>query len=203
MKQIIIFLLVIIVGLIGWGQYKKYQRFSLEEYAYKVPESLEVAGADRSVLLDYYQAIEAVNGYVISQWSANGIDVRNPKKDNEQTKAAVSEYGNRLANVKYFEALLSSPPAKNNSETVSEEEKKKQLIRAQYYANPTQNSLKIGDRNALVYEVQRMLIANGYIIEHDVLFQTETINALKEFEEKNGLFPDGKLDAITLEQLLK
>ena len=203
MKQIIIFLLVIIVGLIGWGQYKKYQRFSLEEYAYKVPENLEVAGANRSVLLDYYQAIEAVNGYVISQWSANGIDVRNPKKDNEQTKAAVSEYGNRLANVKYFEALLSSPPAKSNSETVSEEEKKKQLIRDQYYANPTQNSLKIGDRNALVYEVQRMLIANGYIIEHDGLFQTETINALKEFEEKNGLFPDGKLDAITLEQLLK
>ena len=45
MKQIIIFLLIVIVGLIGWGQYKKYKRFSLEEYGYTVPENLDVAGA--------------------------------------------------------------------------------------------------------------------------------------------------------------
>ena len=155
------------------------------------------------MLLDYYQAIESVNGYVISQWSANGIDVRNPKKDNERTKAAVSEYGNRLANVKYFEALLSSSPAKEKPEKVSEEEQRKQIIRKQFYSNPSQYSLNIGDQNALVYEVQRALIANGHIIEHDGLFRMESFNALKEFEKKSGLFPDGKLDALTLEQLLK
>jgi murein L,D-transpeptidase YcbB/YkuD len=203
MKQIIIFLLIIIIGLIGWGQYKKYKRFSLEEYAYKTSDNIDTASADKAVLLDYYQAIEAVNGYVITQWSANGIDVRNPKKDNEQTKAAVAEYGNRLANVKYFEALLTSPPKKEKPKQFSKEDQKKQLIRKQFYANPSENSLRIGDRNAMVFEIQNILISKGHIIEQDGLYRAETFNALKEFEEKNGLFPDGKLDALTLEALLK
>ncbi|MCW5519874.1 peptidoglycan-binding protein [Aureitalea sp. L0-47] len=203
MKQIIIFLLIVIIGLIGWGQYKKYKRFSLEEYAYKTSDNIDTANADKAVLLDYYQAIEAVNGYVITQWSANGIDVRNPKKDNEQTKAAVAEYGNRLANVKYFEALLSSPPKKEKPKEFSKEDQKKQLIRKQFYANPSENSLRIGDRNAMVFEIQNILISKGHIIEHDGLFRAETFSALKEFEEKNNLFPDGKLDVITLEYLLK
>jgi murein L,D-transpeptidase YcbB/YkuD len=203
MKQIIIFLLIVLIGLIGWGQYKKYKRFSFEEYAYRVPEGIDLAGSDKSVLFDYYQAIEAMNGYVITQWSAHGIDVRNPKKDNEKTKAAVAEYGNRMANVKYFEAQLLSPQKKEKPKQVSKEEQKKQLIRKQFYADPSQNSLRLGERGALVYEIQGILISKGHIIEHDGLYRTETFNALKDFEEKNGLFPDGKLDAITLEFLLK
>jgi hypothetical protein len=202
MKQIIIFLLIVIIGLIGWGQYKKYKRFSLSEYEYKIPEGLENA-SDKDLLLDYFQAVEAVNGYVITQWSAHRIDVRNPKKENAETKAAVTEYRNKLANVKYFEQQLLNPGIKTEPDVISEEEKKKQLLRQQFYANPSANALRLGDQNALVFEIQRILIEKGDTIKHDGLFRTETFNALKSFEEKNGLFPDGKLDAITLEYLLK
>ena len=202
MKQIIIFLLIVIIGLIGWGQYKKYKRFSLSEYEYKIPEGLENA-SDKDLLLDYFQAVEAVNGYVITQWSAHRIDVRNPKKENAETKAAVTEYRNKLANVKYFEQQLLNPEKIIEPEVNSDAEKKKELIRAQFFSNTNANALRIGDQNALVFEIQRILIEKGDTIKHDGLFRTETFNALKSFEEKNGLFPDGKLDAITLEYLLK
>ena len=70
MKRIIIFLLILILGAFGYEQYSKYKRFSLQEYEYKVPENLEVNATDNGLLLDYYEAVESVNGYVITQWSS-------------------------------------------------------------------------------------------------------------------------------------
>jgi len=70
--------------------YSKYKRFSLENYRYQSAEKITVAKENKGILLNYYKAIEAVNGYVIRQWSTYSIDVRHPKKDNELTKAAVA-----------------------------------------------------------------------------------------------------------------
>jgi murein L,D-transpeptidase YcbB/YkuD len=204
MKQIIIFLLVVIVCLIGFGQYKKYKRFSLSEYEYKIPETLDIANADKGLLLDYYEAVEVANGYVITQWSSEGIDVRNPDDDDAEDMAAVAEYRKRLANVKFYEAQLLNPSENEKPEPeLSEIDKKKKLIQKTFYSNPNGNSLRLGERSALVYEIQGILISKGDVIQQDGLFRTETFNALQAFEGKNGLFPDGKLDAITLEYLLK
>ncbi|RMA66076.1 peptidoglycan-binding domain-containing protein [Ulvibacter antarcticus] len=204
MKQIIIFLLLIIVGLIGYGQYKKHKRYSFSEYEYKVPDGIDVANANKGLLLDYYEAVETVNGFVATKWSAENIDVRNPSDDDAEDMAAVSEYRNRLANVKFYEAQLVNPktevaPVKDSSEA----EKKKQLIKSIFNSNPIGNSLRLGERSAMVYEIQGLLIAKGDSIVHDGLFRAETFTSLKNFEEKHKLFPDGRLDAITLEYLLK
>ncbi|GHC43907.1 peptidoglycan-binding domain-containing protein [Ulvibacter litoralis] len=206
MKQIIIFLLVVIVALIGFGQYKKYKRFSMTEYEYKIPETVDIANADKGLLLDYYEAIEAVNGYVITQWSAESIDVRNPSDDDDDVVAAVSEYRKKLANVKYYEGLLSAPVAKEEVQTqeeLSEVQKKNNLLKKIFYDNPQANSLRLGERSPVVYEVQRLLNEKGDSIVHDGYFNTQTYNALRNFEEKSKLYVDGKLDAITLEYLLK
>lgn len=204
MKQIIIFLLLVIVVIIGYGQYKKYQRFSLSEYEYKVPETIQPNSVDKRLLLDYYEAVESLNGYVATQWSAESIDVRNPADNDAEDVAAVSEYRKRLANVKFYESqLLNSSEEETIAVRPSEEEDKKKLILKMFYNNPAANSLRLGERSPLVYEVQRILIEKGDSIEHDGLFRAETFAALKAFEEKNGLFPDGKLDALTLEYLLK
>ncbi len=203
MKQIIIFLLLVIIGIMGYNLYTKYKRFSLNEYAYKTPDDLDLTDADQGVLLDYYKAIEAVNGYVITQWSTHEIDVRNPKKDNEVTKAAVAVYREKLAAVSYYEILLRNPRKVSEEKPRKEIESKKELILKSFYANPKANELQLGEQNALVYEIQRLLIEKGDSILHDGLFRTETFNALKNFEERNGLFPDGKLDAITLDYLLR
>ena len=204
MKQIIIFLLVIILALIGYGQYKQYKRFTLTEYEYKIPETLDVTNADKGLLLDYYEAVEALNGYVITQWSSDEIDVRNPGDDDEENNAAVSEYRKKLANVKFYESQLLNPSVSEKPKTeLYEAENKNKLIWKMFNSDPARNSLKIGDKNALVYELQRLLISNGEKIQLDGLFKTETFEALKTFEEKNQLFADGKLDAITLDYLLK
>lgn len=204
MKQIIIFLLVIIVAFIGFGQYKKYKRFSFSEYGYKTPETIDVATADKGLLLNYYEAVEAVNGYVITQWSFNEIDVRTPDDDGGEELAVVSEYRKKLANVKFYEAQLLNPSEKEKpARELSEAEKKNKLIKKTFYSSPKGNGLRLGERSALVYEIQGILIAKGDSIQQDGLFRTETFNALQAFEGRNGLFPDGKLDVITLEYLLK
>lgn len=206
MKQIIIFLLLVIVALIGYGQYKEYKRFSLSEYEYKTPQTIDVANANKSLLLDYYEAVEAVNGYVITQWSTEGIDVRNPSDDDEAILAAVSEYRKKLGNVKYYEALLSAPVQKETEQThaeLSEVQKKNNLLKKIFYDNPQANSLRLGERSAVVYEVQRLLNEKGDSIVHDGYFSSQTYHALRAFEAKHNLYSDGKLDAITLEYLLK
>ena len=204
MKQIIIFLLILILGGIGYGQYSKYKRFSLVEYEYKVPKSIDVNSSNKGLLIDYYEAIEIVNGYIITQWSSNSIDVRNPSDDDDEKLAAVSEYRKKLANVKFYEAQLLNPSeVKKPKKVLSEREIKNQIVKGMFYANPASNSLRIGERSALVYEIQRLINENGNAIKQDGLFNVETFNGLKSFEEKNQLFPDGKLDAITLEYLLK
>ena len=204
MKQIIIFLLILILVAIGYGQYGKYKRFSLTEYEYKVPENLDVDSSDKGLLLDYYEAVETVNGHVITQWSSDGIDVRNPADDDEEELAAVSEYRKKLANVKFYETQLLNPSeAEKPKEALSEREQKNQMAKGMFYANPTANTLRIGERSALVYEIQRLINEKGDSIKQDGLFNVETFKALKAFEVKNKLYPDGKLDAITLEYLLK
>ncbi len=203
MKQIIIFLLLVIIGIMGYNIYTKHERFSLTGYEYKIPEDLDLKDVDPGLLLDYYEAVENVNGHIITQWSTNEIDVRNPKKDNGATKAAVNEYREKLAAVAYFETKLRNPKEKPEEKPQVEVNKKKELILKTFYANPKANELRIGESNALVYEIQRMLIEKGDSIRHDGLFRTETFNSLRNFEEKNGLFPDGKLDAITLHLLLE
>lgn len=204
MKQIIIILLVVIVGIMGYNLYKKYHRFNPPNFEYSVPEGIDANHPNKDLLLNYYQAVEAVNGYVITQWGANEIDVRNPEDDNAQTLAAVSEYAKKLGYVKYYESQLLKPKEEKTAikKDTSKVENRKKLVQKLFYANAQANGLQIGDRGALVYEIQRLLVQKGDSIVHDGIFSTETFNAIYGFEEQNGLFADGILDAITLDHLL-
>lgn len=204
MKQIIIFLLVVIVGVMGYNMYKKHQRFNPPNYSYTVPETIDANHPNKALLLDYHEAVSVLDGYVITQWAANGIDVRNPKKDNEETLAAISEYRKKLANVSFFESQITASEVQEPTETMpSAETERKRLISEMFHHNPSANSLRAGERSALVYEIQGLLIQKGDSLTQDGLFRAETFTALKSFEEKNGLFSDGKLDALTLSALLQ
>ncbi|MCH9659469.1 MAG: peptidoglycan-binding protein, partial [Bacteroidetes bacterium] len=116
----------------------------------------------------------------------------------------VVEYGKKKAQVAYFESLIRNP---KTTELVEKEltgtALKNILIKKTFYANPAANGLRLGEKNAMVFEIQRLLNSKGDSIRHDGLFSTETFSALQNFEAKNGLLPDGKLDAITLEYLLQ
>lgn len=223
MKQIIIFILVIIALMIGFGQYKQYKRFSLTEYQYTANKNIDLNYHDRSFLLDYYQAIENLNGYVIMQWSLESIDVRNPDNDDEAIVAATAIYNEKLGEVKFYEdQLVKSTNLKQKGMTNADikfletkgisledhtvqanEKDMKDLLRAMFDSERSKNGLRLGSSSAFISEIQKLLVSKGHDIPVDGVFENETTNALRVFEVKNGLFPDGKLDALTLEVLLR
>lgn len=202
MKAIIILLLTIVVAIMGYNFYRNWQRFNPPNYEYQAQKSIDANHPDKALWLDYQDAIATLNGHVITQWSAHGIDVRNPKDDDKQTLAAVAHYNSLQGNVKYFESQLLAEVPKKESQKPSAREERLGLIRKMFYMAPT-GDLRLGQKNALIFEVQRLLNEKGATIANDGVYRTETKTAIEVFEAKNGLFPDGMLDALTLEILLK
>jgi hypothetical protein len=216
MKQIIIFLLVIILAIIGYGQYKQYQRFSLKNYEYDISDNLDLNYHNKSVLYKYYEAVEGVNTFIGSQWSANRIDVRNPKDDDAETKIAMETYTKKIAKAKYYEAqLIKSKTLKDRGLTnndiklledkgITLKDLQKAEVESKIKTMFNNNAdLRLGERSAFVYEIQKLLVNKGFDVTVDGVYQSKTHNAILYFEAKNNLFPDGNIDLLTLEALLK
>lgn len=205
-------LLIIIAMIIGYGKYSQYKRYNSPEVNYKTSEKIDVNYHHQEILLKYYEAIESLDSYVMLQWSANEIDVRTPEDDDVETKYAVNEYSKKLAKVKYYEAILEASSKlkeqglsnkeikflqENNIDLKSYHQKKRfEIIKTLFNCSI---NLYDGKKNAIVYEVQKELNKKGYKIQIDGVYRTETINAIKTFEEKNNLLADGFLDDLTLE----
>ena len=217
MKQLIIFLLVIILGIISYGQYKKHERFSLENYEYNKSDKIDNNYHDKILVYNYYQAIEDVNNYIISKWSANNIDVRNPKKDNAQTQLALKKYTEKLGHLKYIESVLEASKAlkdkglSNNEIKHIEQEgvtledfkraKEKEKLIALFKAS---EKIKLGSKSPMVYQIQKLLLKQGYdYVLLDGLYAKITAKAVKAFETKHNLYADGIMDIMTFEALIK
>jgi len=216
MKQIIIFLLVIILAIIGYNQYRQYQRFSLKNYEYKISDNIDLDYHDKTVLYRYYEAIEGVNNYIGSQWSTNDIDVRSPEDDDTKTRLAVDTYSQKLAKVKYYESQLEKSKTLKDKglsnddiklfekEGITLKDKQKSETDAKIKAMLNHHGkFVLGEKDVIIYEIQKLLLAKGINIPLDGVYESMTTNAILEFETKNGLFPDGNMDLLTLEALLK
>ena len=216
MKQIIIFLLLVIASLIGYGIYSDYKRYNSPEVNYKTDKDLDINYHNKEVVLNYYEAVEALDTYTMLQWSANDIDVRTPEDDDVETKSAVEIYAKKLAKVKYYESIL------ENSAKLKEEGLSNTAIQfieengidiETYTQNQKFNKIKNlfnpkdklynGYKNAIIYEVQKRLTALGDSIQVDGIYRVETFNAIKKFEEKNNLLADGLLDELTIDLMFQ
>jgi hypothetical protein len=214
MKQIIIFLLIVIAAIIGYGKYNQYKRYNSPEVNYTTDKMIDINYHDKEVVLKYHRAIENVNSFVMLQWSANSIDVRTPEDDDVETKVAVEMYSKKLAKVNYYETLLENSMnlkgkgLSNKQIKFIEEEgvdfetyqEKKNYQKVKNLFDPKMK-LYNGEKNAIVFEVQKRLIKLGYTVKIDGVYRIETLNAIKEFEEKNNLLADGYLDVLTLEMM--
>lgn len=216
MKQIIIFLLIIILAIVGFSKYNQYKRYNSPEVDYKTDKKIDVNYHDKDILFNYYTAIEDLNSYVMLQWTANDIDVRTPEDDDNETKNAVNVYNKKLAKVKFYEdklhqSLNLKEKGLSNDEIIfieNEGLELKDYQQQQAFAtikklyNPDAN-LYNGERNAIVYEVQKRLTALGDSIQIDGVYRIETLNAIKKFEENNHLLADGYLDILTIEKMFE
>ncbi|WP_395064426.1 peptidoglycan-binding protein [Flavobacterium sp.] len=219
MKQIIIALLVVIFLILGFNLYSNYKRFHSPGSDYASTQKIDLKYYDAATLQNYYQAIEDANSYVKMAWTNDDVDVRNPEDDDDDTKAVVSGYTKKLGIVKlYEEKLVQSAKMKseglNDKDVIAFEESsykskdynefiKRKFLMETFKSNPEKYSLKVGDYSSFVFELQKILVKKGYNIPVDGLFKQTTIEALGAFEQKNGLFADGKVDAITLDYLLR
>jgi hypothetical protein len=216
MKQLIIFLLLIITGLIGYGQYSQYKRYNSPEVNYKTDKKLDFSYHDQDLLLNYYEAVEKLDNYVMLQWSANSIDVRTPKNDDLETKVAIDGYSKKLAKVHYYETKLNNSSILKDKgisnkeikfiettgtdfESYTKEEHFKK-IKSLY--NPKINLYK-GEKKPIIFEVQKRLNTLGYTLKIDGVYRIETLNAIKNFEKKNNLLVDGFIDVLFLDVLFK
>lgn len=217
MKQIIIFLLLIIIGIMGYNVYSKYKRFNPPQSEYSTDANIDLNYHDQQVVGDYHRAIARLNGYVVQQWSFNRIDVRAPKKDNAVTQASVAQYNELMAEVKRNEALLAESaklkaagmtnkqiaarqagtniqPKKANS--------KEEMLQNWLAKSPEDFNFGVGAQGPLVFEIQRLLNALGGQITHDGIYRLETANAVEAFEKSKGLYEDGRMDPLTANALL-
>lgn len=216
MKQIIIFLLIIILALIGYGKYSQYKRYNSPEVNYTAQKKVDVNYHHKETLLNYYKAVKELDSYVMLQWTANEIDVRTPEDDDVVTKNAVSVYADKLAKVSYYETILNNSLhlkeeglsnkeikfLENEGISLKKYQEKLALKRIKNLYNPNDNLYK-GEKNAIVFEVQKRLNALGDSIQVDGVYRIETLNAIKNFETKNNLLADGYLDVLTIEKLFE
>ena len=220
MKQLIILLLFIIVVLLGFGKYNEYKRFNVDAISYKTPENIDLNYHNKTTVFNYLEAVEDLNSFTTLQWTANDIDVRKPEEDDEQSIAAVKIYAKRLAKVIYYEKILQNSFQLKKNGTPNNEIKSieltgktiKELQQEEYNTKYKDHvislfnrSLKVnyGQRSALIFETQKLLVKSGLNIKIDGFHRKETSNAIKSFELKNNLYPDGKLDFLTVETLLE
>jgi hypothetical protein len=218
MKQIIIFILVLILGFVAYDFYKDWRRFQAPNYEYVSSEEVDLNYHDQSVVWDYEEAIQDVNSFVKQQWTVNDIDVRMPEENDLETKQAVSIYSKKLAKINYFEKKLIQSAqmkkdgatddqikAKENNTTIPDQNDSLQTVQPllELYKNQISISKNIGSKSALIYEIQKLLNAQGYAIPLDGVFAQITVTALADFESKNNLYPDGKIDILSFNALMR
>lgn len=219
MKKILILAIVIIILIFSYNKYQNYRRFNGPKTNYKTKSVIDINYHNKDVLFNYQSAISTLNSFVNMQWCVYRIDIINPTKDTKQIQLALNTYAQKLAKIIYYEnILIQSSQLKsigfNNKDISLFEEtglnlnaynklqKKKshlQKIRNNYNNKP----IAMGEKSPLIFEIQKLLNKNGFTVKNDGVYQIETSNAIRAFETKHNLFPDGKLDTISLEYLLE
>lgn len=219
MKQILILILIVIVLIFGYNCYSDYQRFHSPGSDYVSQRKIDLNYHDQTVLLNYYQTIANLNSFVRLAWSNNNVDVRNPENDDDDTKALVNEYNQKLGAVKLYEdRLIASAKMKSkgwtNKDVIAFENSgfsgkeydaflKRKFLADTFKSNPEKYALQVGDYSPFVFELQKILVKKGYNIPVDGLFRDITLQAIQSFEKKNNLFADGRVDAVMLDYLLR
>lgn len=218
MKQLIILLLSIILAFIVYDFYKDWERFHPPVSQYQKSDKIDLNYHDPSVIMDYYKAVAALDNFVMMQWTANDIDVRNPEDEDSSTLVALEKYSVKKAEVAFYELKLEQSAVYKtqgwsnieiahyeNSGTSAQDQKQqeqKKLLN-KLYDQEFIASQQVGARTTLIFEVQKLLLSHGYQLTTDGVYAQETIVALSDFETKNNLYPDGKIDVLSFSALIK
>lgn len=203
--------IVIVLGIIAYitVQVLKDRRFNaLSDYDHPLSENIDDQFYDPAVLKEYYGTVLEIGTFARSMWRTHTIDVRSPDANDPDEQLKAIYYNQLIVTAGHLERKLeTSKTYKDQGYTNSE-------IKLLLEQGITREDLKLrknahmfglarGSNGAAVWELQKMLNAQGDSIPEDGIFNLITTNRLKEFQSKNNLFPSGEVDENTLKALLK
>ncbi|MCF6352711.1 MAG: peptidoglycan-binding protein [Cyclobacteriaceae bacterium] len=213
MKKISIILLIVLLSTILFFQYSAYKRYNPPgNYNYPVNDSIDINFYKPLLVQQYYENAYQIGSFARQLWFNEGIDIIFLDERKSESKNAIAYYKTLLATTKIIEQkLVRSGNLKkqgyNNSEIelIFEKGGSPEKIRRKKAMTKLMplNHLKAGDIGEGVWLLQKILISKGYKIPQDGNFGLETYNALKEFQEKNDLYPSGSVTITTLKRLVK
>ncbi len=213
MKKISIILLIVLLSAILFFQYTTYKRYNPpSNFNYPVNDSIDISFYKPLLVQQYFENAYQIGSFARQLWFNKGIDINFLDEAKDESKNAIAYYKTLIATTQIIEKkLIMSSILKiqgyNNSEieliiekgSTPEEIKYKEAIAELMLLN----HLKTGDIGKEVWSLQKKLISKGYKIPQDGNYGIETYNALKDFQEKNDLYPSGSVNITTIKELAK
>lgn len=201
MKKILFLVIVLVLGIFAYNQYKQLQRFSppsAYDYTAKT-EDIDVQYYDPQVIARYFELCYEVGRFARQAWYNHRIDVRFPDESNPQSLQAALHYQQLLVNLQQLEArLIEAKKLKqkgfdNQAIRYIEE----QGIAPDMY--PAHRLLKgkqlqRGDKGEAVWYLQQLISQKHAPIRVDGIFNDETEQAIKEIQRKLNRYPSGVVD---------
>ena len=210
MKRLFYLIVIIVLPLLLFFQWKKYRRFNPPtDYRYLLNDSIDANYHDPEQVLTYYRSAEATGTFARYCWRKKGIDVRHPNLDDPEEKLAVQTYQQYVATTQALERkLLQSAKWKDAGMSNQDIQRMEQsgLTASQYKHSQVLGStgvIRMGDESSGVWNIQRLLIQKGYEIRLDGIFDQETLEALNTFQSQNGLRQTFGVDQEILTALMK
>lgn len=203
--------IAIIIGIIAYVtvQVIKDRRFNhMAGYDYPLNENIDKDFYDPVVVKDYYRTVLEIGTFARSVWRTKMHDVRQPEQGDREENLDAVYYHKLVVYAQSLEAkLLESKRLKDQGFSKDEV----QLMMEQGLTTKDLEfreklymiGLSRGSNGSAVWELQKMLNANGDSIPEDGIFNLITTNRLRQFQTDNDLFPSGEVDENTLKALLK
>lgn len=208
MKRLALLVIIIVLPIIAYFQYSRYSRFQTPgDYDYAVNDSIDVHYHDQQLLQQYYKNVYEIGTFARSNWHTYKIDVRFPDMDDIRAQQAADYYQQLLKTTALQEdKLIYSKVLKAqgfDNQEIAEIERQG-LSPQSYRLSKTGQMLGLqrGDKGENVWELQKVLQKKGYELPADGVFDIITENALKTYQEAEGLYPSGQVTESSLRELL-
>ncbi len=210
MKRLAYLILIISLPLLIFFQWRKYRRFNPPtDYSYEINEAIDAQYHDPEAVLQYYQAAEATGTYARYCWRKHRVDVKVPDLEDPEEAAMTKVYQQHLATTQALERrLLQSAQWKSQGLSTSEIQTLErsgmspQSLQAQQLLG-VDRLVRFGEESPSVWHIQKLLIAKGYDIRLDGIFDQETLAALNALQAADSLPQTYGVDEEVLGYLMK
>ncbi len=209
MKRIAIFLTVLSLVIIAFVQFMNWRKFSYDlSYDYPISKDIDTQYYDPDVVRRYYESAYRVGSFAREVWFNKRIDVKRPEEGNPESQAAAATYQQMLVSTKMLEdRLVYSKTLKDKGfdDAAIRYIEENNITPEQYAYHKAFKGkiLKRGEIDQTVWYMQQIFNRLGKTIKVDGNFNSETEQAVKEFQSENGIYPSGIADQETLSLLLQ